>query len=290
MSSSPAEQHLGATLSAAGWRQGTLLGPLPFAVVYDPENPVTAVARAATRDLPRYEMSGVGGPRAYLGLGTIKNNEQLVLTSQDCDIAAAPTIEPFVEAMRAFRTTDPRTLNEARSSVRKFLLNPDSGLIVDAAAARVTLEKPVLSTLTPTMPTDDTERLQDFAQWLARRPARASFPDGFVRVVMEPLRDLLKRELGRSAAYVYVELLGLRVVNPENDVPPYPVRLIAVLPHDAIPNSPRAQQLELRLLVMREEIRKAIASNEVASFEFAARRLEELSALDYRVSHDIVLD
>src|SRR5260370_1597471 len=54
----------------------------------------------------------------------IDDNDYLVIVSHPCDIIISPTIEPYAEVMRAYRTTDRGIIYGAgkRNSLRRFLL------------------------------------------------------------------------------------------------------------------------------------------------------------------------
>lgn len=263
---------------------------MPFAVVYDPASPLTGAAKAAVQAAPRLSVSGgTDDQERYLAMGRSKANELLIVTTQTCDIAAAPDVEPLVFAMRAFMARDARVLAEARHSVRRFLLDPIRGLVVDAAAPIVTIEKPVLLSLVPApgTPNIDTERL--FADWLARRSARPAFPDEFNSDVKDRIVASLLGQIS-DVNFVFNELLGLRVVAPVTEHPPYALNLIAILPPDAEPNSARANELALRVLGLFESLREVYVGTSVSSYQYAAKRLDELSARDYVTSHGLYLD
>ena len=222
-------------------------------------------------------------------MGRSKPNELLIVTTQTCDIEASAMVEPLVSAMRAFFARDPRVLAEARHSVRRFLIDPLRGLVVDAAAPIVTIEKPVLVSIQPSVgaPNADVERL--FAQWLAQRAARPAFPNAFVQNVLNPLTASLRTGIV-DPDFVFNELVGLRIVAPTVDASPYPLKLIAVLPRDAVPSSARANALMLQVVGLFESFRDVYVAESVSSYQYVAKRLDELSSRDFIASHELYLD
>lgn len=262
--------------------------PQPYSLVYDPDDPQTATARALSEGL-RTSMQMKDGTQRFAGIARPKDGEWHVVTSQTCDIAAAEDVEPFVELARAFVTNNPRTVEEARASVRRHLLDPGRGLIVDLAAPRAYIEKRALQAFRPEVgaPTEEAERA--FAQWLSRRSKRVALPDDFVEYVYAPMRRwLFDTELAvDGGTSPYRRLVGLRMALLQTNASPYAVRIIAVLPPDLIPRSNRANQFQIELAEFFGRMGRGIASEHLSGLDFRARRLAEVSAQDYVNSFEI---
>lgn len=290
VSSLPVDAVLGKQLVHAGWKQGCALQPMPFAVVYDRAHPVTGAARAASTTTPILStIAGPGEGERHLAMGRSRPDELLIVTTQTCDIEASPAVEPLVTAMRAFIARDPRLLAEARHSVRRFLIDPARGLVVDAAAPIVQIEKPVLLTLHPSAGAPNVDIERQFGLWLAQRSARAAFPTVFVQTVFNPIVTYLRERLG-DPEFIFNALLGMRIVAPTVDASPYALNLIAIMPPDAVPGSDRANVLMREVIGLFESLRSVYVADAVKSFQYDARRLDELSARDHVASHPLYLD
>ena len=263
---------------------------MPFSVVYDPRNPITGASKAAISATPLLSTSGdEEQQQRFLAMGRSKQNEVLVITSQTCDIGASHLVEPIVQAMRAFFARDARIIAEARHSVRRFLIDPIRGLVVDASAPMVMIEKPVLTNIVPGPGAPDIETERRFSRWLAERSSRPALPDEFVSTVKNPIVEQI-RALAADPEFVLNELLGIRLVQPIAEDPPYPLRLIAILPFDAIPGSERCNSIMLKLATLFESFRGVYEAENVSSYQYVAKRLDELSARDYVASNQLSID
>lgn len=115
-----------------------------------------------------------------------------VVASQDCDVKAPETTEPFVEALVVTRVTDRGRLHQARkgNSARRFLLGMDgpSGLVAEASR-RALIEKRSLlaATFAPSPLTSEARLRTRFATWLAGRYSRPALPQRLVEAVQRPI-------------------------------------------------------------------------------------------------------
>ena len=128
---------------------------------------------------------------------------KFVVASQDCDIKAPETAEPFVEALVVTRVTDRGRLHQARkgNSARRFLLAMDgpSGLVADACR-RALIEKRSLLTATfaPAAPTGGAPPRPRFADWLAGRYSRPALPQRLVEAVQKPIVRAIEKADART--------------------------------------------------------------------------------------------
>lgn len=164
-----AEPDLGHRLIEVGWDQGVLLPPLSWSLVYDPNDPLSSIARSAVR-LAKHKLSPPDtAPSHDVAVGAMRPKDRLVVASQACDIVRVPSEEPNVLAMRVFTTDNDRITRAAASnSARHFLLDANRGLVVDATVT-VLLEKPVLVGLVPEPGAPHEDARRRFARWIATR-------------------------------------------------------------------------------------------------------------------------
>src|SRR5580700_9369170 len=123
-----ADNMLGVQLYNAGWRQGVLLPPLPWSVIYRIDEPLNKIAKAATKRQTGQRDSGAIPDLPLTGLaiasGITRKEDYLVIASQDCDIVRSLSEEPNIIAIRAFMTDNSSILRYADSnSARYFLLD-----------------------------------------------------------------------------------------------------------------------------------------------------------------------
>jgi hypothetical protein len=104
----------------------------------------------------------------------------VIVTSRICDLVADPLAEPFCEAMPLVHLLPEQPLPHPNST-RGFTVDAAQRLIVDGSY-RLHFEKSLLPDELPTQLLDD-RRKRLFAAWLARRSARAPFPNDFVACV-----------------------------------------------------------------------------------------------------------
>jgi hypothetical protein len=229
-------RHLGIQLvEDLKWRQGVLLPILSWSTIFLNTDPATDLSRKA---MSNSEIAPVHAPQLIVphwvatGVPSGKPSKQkYIVVSQTCDIAKPVEIEPFVVVMRAFTTTNPRINQSAiRDNTRQFVLNPRTGLVVDAGVQAL-IEKPLLATLTPEQSGADVHFERRFANWLARRYGRAAHPDSFVDAVVRPIHTLF-RELEESGDPDFIairQLEEIRVAIPPAE-PPFTVRLFLIAP------------------------------------------------------------
>ncbi len=289
--------RLGRQLIEAGWDQGVLLPALCWSVVFNPDDPVTQIARAAMKPgTPgmRWDASQqiTGLVRHAVASGLYRGEHRLVVASQACDIDRSPEQEPCVVAMRAFFTTNEPTLAAAgRNSTRHFLLDPARGLVVDATVQTL-IEKPLLATLTPEPGAPDARMRRRFARWLARRYNRPALPDEIVHAVSAPILTnlrLLQHE-GNALIAVLDQVEEVRLARMEG-APPYSVRLLFILPE---PDSDHASgddgaviaALARLISTMRDWFDPALASLDA----WDATRLGDVSANALFDTDELALD
>jgi hypothetical protein len=221
--------NIGEQLIEAGWRQGSLLPALAHLVLFHPDHPFSRTSKAQ-KSFQSIAVPVADVPRYAYGAVAAEKGRQFVIISQTCDIARGD-IEPFVTvALAQHIKHSENTLKEARSSVRKFLLNEQTGLVVDLRYI-VQIEKPLLlSVKNPEYGPLSDEVARNFRYWLGDRYSRPPYPDGYIKAVRDPMRSRMRELVLESNELTYVRkhIREVRTVMPL-DIKPYPVELVVLL-------------------------------------------------------------
>jgi len=261
------EQPLGKRLFQAGWRQGTIF-----------------TARVA------YLSNGAGGgDQARVDQRRIRANERLVLITQDCDLVAAPSDEPFVEALICHQEakTD-RLARLDRNSARYFVIDPKGGLVA-VARYRVQLDKALLLDTQPQPWPNDEQRLGRFVRWLGRRYNRPALPDALVELLQRPVEAALEQidqeqpDVGTAFSEAVSEI---RINMPEREEPPFTLQMLFLVPGRSLSE----RQLEA-IAIGAERIRASVDSLQVR-LDPEPRILsdEELSVAEYFATRPLFLE
>ncbi len=221
------DQTLSKGLIDAGWAQGVLLPALPWSVVFDPEHPLTGLAKRALGRVKPETVRAAGTPEHSIASGLTRATDYLVIATQTCDIAKKATSEETVMAMRAFVTDNSSILQAAaRNSARYFLLDLNRNLVVDATIMSV-IEKGVLARLSPQIGAPDDARRKRFARWIAQRFNRYAFPDPIVEAVITPLLDNLRQlQEANDPVLVALNVVEEVLITPTEGNPPYDVSIL----------------------------------------------------------------
>ena len=187
-----AKSHIVVESSQTDWYQGCLLEATSAKMSWLIRSPEEIPGEA------------VGSTRA-LGVWKVKEvflneNDYLIIVSQTCDIYRSSLKEPYIEAIRAFKTSDKGIMKEAMTSGRQFLLRRisvdgfEEALIADATV-RLHIAKDDLLKLKPLVCFEDGDKITPrmFSQWLAKRYDRQAIPDDIVDAVQKPIVNSIKK-------------------------------------------------------------------------------------------------
>lgn len=215
MSEGAVTKDVGATLSARGWRQGSVLSAVGHAWFE-----LDDAGEWGVRTLPR------------------QPGERLVVVSQECDIVAAS--EPFVEAMScSWQPKASPLFNAGRrgNSGRAFLLRRtpeadgrDGGDVVDATR-RIQIAKVSLLETAPVRGIDPNDRdtLRRFRAWLGGRYSRPALDQRIIDAVQKPIvQGLAKLPRGDRFAEAIDLIRELRFF-PLPEEPPYALDLVVLV-------------------------------------------------------------
>jgi hypothetical protein len=236
-----ADNKLGEQLYNSGWRQGVLLPPLPWSVIYSSEDPLSKIAKTAKHRAEQVAIPAMTGlPLHGIGItsGITRREDYLVIASQDCDIVRSLHEEPNIVTMRAFITDNNSILKYADSnSSHYFLLDRKRGLVAESSVM-VLIEKPVLLIFTPKSGACDSPTQERFARWIAHRFDRPTFDDDVVGAVIKPLLENLSQmqkehDPDLNALDNVKEVRLAKIVGK----PPFDVRLLFIIPEDGLPDN-----------------------------------------------------
>jgi hypothetical protein len=264
-------------LIESGLRQGSLLPLLPYLVLFDPNERTSSISRPIT-DIHSHQPKNPEVPKhAYGASVPSKTGERLIVISQTCDIARPTSTEPCVLAARVFVTGDPKEIAIAQASVRKFMLrriDEKRAMIVDLTAI-VQIEKPVLRGLQHEFGPLDSSVERTFRRWIGQRFARPDFPDGFVTAVLDPIASRLEELAAAGDKRLYaLDRVLFRTPMPE-DVEPFPVDVIVLIPSE---NDGVALRTDLTSLVL--DLFKAIDRQRTHEPQLDVRVLGDFSAAE----------
>jgi hypothetical protein len=220
VSTSGAEDDVGATLISYGWRQGSLLPSVGYSW---------------------FEQDHTGRWRVR----TVEpaSDERLVVVSQECDIVSAR--EPFVEAMScSWQPKGTTFYNAARlgNSGRAFLLRRrqeadgrDGADVVDATQ-RVEIAKASLLAVAPEtgIGPDDVDRQRRFRSWLGGRYSRPALDERVVDSVQKPILKGVARLLRGGEWAEAIDLIRELRFFPLPKEPPYALDLIVLVDDEAL--------------------------------------------------------
>lgn len=283
-----ADNKLGEHLYNSGWHQGVLISSLPWSVIYRSADPLSKIAKAATRQAEQVEIPTAAGLLPHgigIASGITRREDYLVIASQGCDIVRNLSEEPNIVALRAFTTENSSILRYADSnSSHYFLLDRKRGLVAESSVMTL-IEKPVLLNFTPAPGACDSATQERFARWIAHRFDRPAFDDDVVGAVIKPLLDNLSqmqknKDPNLDALDNVKEVRLAKIVGK----PPFDVRLLFIIPEDGLPD----QGVTLARLVSR--IRTWFNPLAARLVAWDARHLYEITVGDYLDTQQIYLE
>src|SRR6266487_4017828 len=167
--------------------------------------------------------------------GPLHPDDYAVVTSNDCDIAADPDHEPFVEVMCAYWTTDKTEIHNARrNSIRRFLLQrrkgsdgQNEGLVADATG-KLLIAKALLLGLTPedSFAPGDAITRRRFPQWLGARYNRPAVEDRIVKAVHRPIVEAISKLSENDRYFQILNQIDSIRYRLRNETPPFEVELL----------------------------------------------------------------
>lgn len=269
------DENIGRALYEKGWDQGVLFSALSEAVNFDPDAPVSKLAKAASKTAPERKTAS-GGIAHGVAYGPRPKVNRLLLITQACDLVKQLSVEPNVFAMPVFATTNEKILEVAvRNSVRYFLVDAARNLVADASTC-IVVEKPLLAKLTPEVGVKTSDERRRLAQWIARRFNRPAIPDPVVAAIVKPILTNLraKQEAGTLDEALLARVLEVRL-RVLNDALPYRFELLFIVEEGTV------AQAEFELAPFLGEMRTWFSAASAILETWYARSYGDISVADY---------
>lgn len=209
-------QSLGNELFNTGWQQGTLF-------------------RASSACFTLNQLSGTEPDAKIIRKERLTGSEEkFVLITQDCDIVASDTLEPYVEALLCKHEKQRFVSKISGNSTRWFVIDWNTGLVA-YARYRTHFDKKALTKLIPEHWPVGPNRFDEFVRWLARRYDRPAIPDPIYEAFQRPLNASIalfeEEEPAIFAAFNRV-VSDVRVKLPSSEKPPFDLQLIFLIGTD----------------------------------------------------------
>lgn len=154
------------------WRQGDcVLEPQSFVYAFDSNFRVTE----ASKNIEEAE------PSPYVA----EEVDGLVILTQTCDLVRDVCKRPFIEVAPLIKKDQSDLKLITKGMIPRFAEIPglrENGLVADLDRT-MTLEKPIINNWKKTSGCRTDEEVRRFANALARKRARAAFPDDFVELI-----------------------------------------------------------------------------------------------------------
>lgn len=216
--------------------------------------------------------------------------EGLVVLSQTCDLVRDPSDRPYVEVAPLVRPKDPTQLREIQRGRRPaYVWIPgvaERGLVADLDRV-MTVEKELLVSWPRTPGCRDDAESRALASALARKRARAAFPDDFVALARKLVARLVdKHDRSSPEGEALRALAQIRVrAAPSWDASAVAVELLFILDPEAEPARPAELDLHLaRWLALMP------AAGRFGPVEGRVVSLDDLSAREYLDSDPLDLE
>lgn len=288
-----ADIDIGEELIRRGWRQGKML-------------PATSARKSWLEFSTVHEDTQEDRQQnAFLATSTIWNlqqvllneNDWLIIVSQTCDIQRPPSLEPYVEAMTAYWTTDRSLIHAAgKNSVRHFLVTRrissegfvGSGLIVDATI-HIQIEKESLLKCSPqeSFPEDDILTPRRFSRWLGRRYNRPALPDELVVAVQKPIVKAIGKLHKTSPLHRILDGISEILLLPDDETEDDSVDMLFIRNERSnaliVTDEDEAVLLEWVDEVLQKEGKVVLGTGAVLG-------LKEISAYDYANAYELPTD
>ncbi len=262
------DEWIGRRLFDAGWRQGTTFRPAGIELQF-----VTYRDDSGNEPLRRRPLA---------------ESEGLILISQDCDLVAKTSTEPFVEALiLRVEESDARRFEIERNSAREFVVDPAAKLVADARR-RMQLDKALLARFEPEPWPSDSGRFRRFVIWLGRRYWRPAVPDEVVESFQRPVDEVLRRLRRRQpdlVAALTSAVSEIRISYPNELQLPVELNVVMMVRADGV----SIEELEA-IQQVEQAIRARVDPERVQLGPFDLRTEQEMSIAEYFATVPLFFD
>jgi hypothetical protein len=280
---------VGEELIRLGWRQGSVLKINPTQKSWLALN---TTEETSPNPISTFTPSG----NWSLQHETLDTGDLLTIASQTCDIQRPPRLEPCVEALRAYWTTERSIINEAgKNSIRRFLIQrrididgKAEGLIADSTV-RIQIEKASLLKLTPlaNFAENDWITPRRFRKWLARRYDRPALPDDLVIAVQKPIIKAISKLHPVDNKHRILDGIHEILFLPENKTAPFLIDMLFI--RDERSDAPIVSEEDAaRLAGWISNILQNGGSAYLVHWEILS--LKEISVFDYSHAYELPTD
>lgn len=281
--------HVGVKLIQQGWMQGSLLGNESAPKVYTVQTLVgQEVAENVGADV---SLASNQWKMKEVALG---ESDLLVIVSQICDIQKIPDKEPYVEAVRAYWTSDRNIIHQAkRNSVYYFPLkeriisnNRKEALIVDLRH-RLLIEKEALLRCQPVsyLDKENTVTPRRFRQWLGRRYLRQALENELVIAIQQPVVNAIRKLSSEDPLHDILDNLREIRFFLLNEIAPYQIEMVFLFDGDSEnpPTYEEAARLGNKIDIILQ------SEGQVASYTWRMHSTQEISVYDYENAYELAL-
>ncbi len=282
--------HDGIELVQRGWRQGSFLTNTSAPKVYT----IQTLVEQEERENIELDVSP-SSQQWKLQPVILDENDLLVIVSQACDIQKAPDKEPYVEAVRAYWTSDRDIIHQSkRNSVYYFPVKERTTsdqiremLIVDLRA-RLLIKKEALLRCCPIFyfDSEDAAIARHFRQWLGRRYLRQALANEIVTAVQQPVVKAIRRLPTKDPLHNTLDNLREIRFFLLNEAAPYEIEMLFLFDSDS-ENSPLTDEEAARLANWMDVVLKN--EGRIASFTWHTYSTQEISVYDYENTYELAL-
>ncbi len=281
--------NVGEELLRLGWRQGSILKAVSAQKSW--------LVLNIPKGIPPDQTSNAISSNVWsLQQEKLDPNDFLVIASQTCDIQRSPRLEPYIEALRAYWTSERNIIHEAgKNSIRRFLIQrrTDSdgkveGLIADATI-RIQIAKDSLVRLTPLANFEENDRITSrrFRKWLAGRYDRPAIPDDLVLAIQKPIIKAIGKLHPKDEKNDILDGICEILFFPQNKSMPFLIDMLFIRHESG--HAPRvSDENAAKLAGWISDVLKKGGNAELAHWEILS--LKQISVYDYAHAYELPTD
>jgi hypothetical protein len=282
-------ENAGEKLIQLGWRQGSVLKATSAQKSWLMLNTLDA-------NSPDQISNSISSGVWDLHQETLDVNDLLVIASQTCDIQRSPKLEPYIEALRAYWTSERNIIHEAgKNSVRRFLMQRRTngngeveGLIADATT-RIQIAKHSLLGLIPLANFAENDRIASrrFRKWLAGRYDRTAIPDDLVLAVQRPIIKAIGKLNPKDEKNDILDGIREILFSLQNKTAPFLIDMLFIRHEPSY--APRvSNENAAKLAGWISDVLKKGSDAELAHWDIFS--LKEISVYDYAHAYELPTD
>jgi len=281
--------HAGEELIRLGWRQGSVLKATSAQKSWLVLKTSEETSQHQTSNFPSLDIWS-------LQQEPLNEDDFLVIASQTCDILRPSRLEPYIEALRAYWTSERNIIHEAgKNSIRRFLIqrhiNSDGkveGLIADATV-RIQIAKDALLGFTPLANFEENDRIMSrrFRKWLAERYDRPAIPDDLVLSIQKPIIKAIGKLNSKDDKHTILDNIREILFLPQNKTIPFLIEMLFIRDEQSDTTSLNEENAAKLAGWISDVLRKG-GKADLAHWEILS--LKEISAYDYANAYELPTD